>query len=205
MSEKQSHWEIVYKEKGPADVSWTQEKPELSLELIHKTGLDKNARIIDVGGGDSRLVDYLLTEGYTNITVLDISAAALEKAKARLGEKAQSVKWIAGDVEAFEPDVQYDIWHDRAAFHFLTTPEQINRYVQLTAKAVNGTLILGTFSENGPEKCSGLPVTRYSEEKMVHTFADYFQVNGCQTHLHTTPFGTTQEFRFCSFTRLRGK
>ncbi len=204
MSEKHAHWEKVYKEKGPAEVSWTQEKPELSLTLIRNAAGDKNARIIDIGGGDSKLVDYLLEEGYSNITVLDISAVALEKAKARLGEKAQSVTWIAGDVNTFEPEEQYDIWHDRAAFHFLTTPQQIDRYVKMAAMAVRGTLILGTFSENGPEKCSGLPVTRYSEDKMTRTFGGQFQVNGCQTHLHTTPFGTTQEFRFCTFSRLSG-
>ncbi|WP_341840224.1 class I SAM-dependent methyltransferase [Chitinophaga caseinilytica] len=199
-SQKQSHWEKVYREKGPQDVSWTQDKPELSLELIRQTGLGKDAAIIDIGGGDSRLTDWLLEEGYTNITVLDISAAALEKAKARLGEKGAGVKWIASDIDAFEGG-SYDIWHDRAAFHFLTTPEQIARYVETAGRSVTGTLIIGTFSETGPEKCSGLPVTRYSETKMTETFAPHFRKNECLTHVHTTPFGTTQDFRFCIFTK----
>lgn len=200
-SSRQSHWEKVYTEKGPQEVSWTEEKPELSLELIRSSGLGKDARIIDIGGGDSRLVDWLLEEDYTNITVLDISAAALEKAKARLGDKAILVKWIVSDINAFEGG-DYDIWHDRAAFHFLTLPEQIEKYVETAGRSVTGTLIIGTFSENGPEKCSGLPVTRYTAEKMTATFSTLFRNNGCQTYLHKTPFGTTQDFRFCTFTKI---
>lgn len=195
--EKRSHWEKVYREKGPQDVSWTQERPELSLELIRGTGLGKDARIIDIGGGDSRLVDALLEAGYTRIAVLDISEAALQKAKDRLGERAAAVEWIVADIDAFDGG-SYDIWHDRAAFHFLTTPGQISRYVETAARSARA-LVIGTFSETGPEKCSGLPVTRYSEAKMTETFAPYFRKVLCTTHVHTTPFGTTQDFRFCTF------
>lgn len=200
-SPRKSHWEKVYTDKSPQDVSWTQDKPALSLELIRHAGYGKDARIIDIGGGDSRLADWLLEDGYTQITVLDISAVALEKAKARLGEKSRLVNWIVSDINAFDGG-EYDIWHDRAAFHFLTSPEQINRYVETAGRSVSGALIIGTFSENGPEKCSGLPVTRYTTEKMTATFSPHFRNNGCQTFLHETPFGTTQDFRFCTFTKI---
>jgi len=146
-SDNKSHWENVYETKNPDQVSWTQKKPQTSLDFIRSSGLGKDASIIDIGGGDSNLVDFLLEEGYKNITVLDISAKALEKAQERLGESAHKVKWIATDITAFEPTETYDIWHDRAAFHFLTTPEQISKYIDIAEKSVKNCLILGTFSK----------------------------------------------------------
>jgi ubiquinone/menaquinone biosynthesis C-methylase UbiE len=195
----QSHWEQVYKNKSPREVSWTQEKPQTSLDLIHSFGLDKSARIIDVGGGDSRLADFLLDDGYEHITVLDISAKALEKAKARLGERAQKIKWIVSDITEFETSDQYDIWHDRATFHFLTTKEQIDKYIRIAENKVTGFLSIGTFSENGPEKCSGLTIRQYTESSLAASFEKQFGKLKCITEDHVTPFGTKQNFLFCSF------
>ena len=197
--ERKNHWENVYSTKQPNEVSWTQEIPATSLKIINSFNLDKSAAIIDVGGGDSKLVDFLLSDGYTNITVLDISGEALEKAKKRLGTKANNVKWIETDITAFEPTEQYTVWHDRAAFHFLTTPEQITNYVDTATKAVTGFMAIGTFSEKGPKRCSGLDITQYNQEKLQTTFAKGFEQLECLTDDHTTPFNTTQNFIFCSF------
>lgn len=152
MSHK-SHWENVYESKTPDQVSWTQIVPSTSLRLIEEVAIKKNAPIIDVGGGDSNLVDYLLKEGYTNVSVLDISEKALERAKARLGEKASQVTWIVSDINTFVPTQQYAIWHDRAVFHFVTGEEDIQNYMRRIANHVSGYFIVGTFSENGPLKC----------------------------------------------------
>jgi ubiquinone/menaquinone biosynthesis C-methylase UbiE len=194
-----NHWENVYETKNQDQVSWTQKKPQTSLDFINSFGLKKEAKIIDIGGGDSHLVDFLLNEGYENITVLDISEKALEKAKERLGKKAEKIKWIVTDITAFEPTEMYDIWHDRAAFHFLTTPEQISKYVEITEKAVSKFMVLGTFSKNGPTKCSGLEITQYDEESMPKKFKISFETIHCITEDHTTPFDTVQNFVFCSF------
>ena len=158
MDQKQAHWEAVYKKKQPHEVSWTQSRPAQSLEFIANLDLPLDASIIDIGGGDSKLVDHLLERGYRDITVLDISKAAIDRAKNRLGEKADSVKWIVSAVEDFQPQCQYDLWHDRATFHFLTRKEQVEAYVEKATKAIKSFLIVATFSENGPEKCSGLPI-----------------------------------------------
>lgn len=200
-SENKNHWENVYETKNPDQVSWTQKRPGTSLELIRSLGLGKEAKIIDIGGGDSNLVDFLLEEGYENITVLDISAKALEKAKKRLGDAAHKVNWIATDITAFEPTESYDIWHDRAAFHFLTTPEQVSKYVDIAEKNITGFMILGTFSKNGPTKCSGLDIQQYDELSLKEIFEAGFEKINCITEDHTTPFGTTQNFVFCSFKR----
>mgnify|MGYP003150415279 CR=1 FL=1 len=149
--DRKNHWETVYKTKNPEEVSWTQNVPQTSLNFIHSFGLDKTSTIIDVGGGDSKLVDFLLDEGFENITVLDISGKAIERAKKRLGDKALKVHWIECDITDFEPEETYDVWHDRAAFHFLTSSDQIEKYKALTMKAVKGYMVLGTFSENGPK------------------------------------------------------
>ncbi|PIF47532.1 methyltransferase family protein [Chryseobacterium sp. 52] len=194
-----NHWENVYETKNPDQVSWTQEKPQVSLDFIHSFGLGKDARIIDIGGGDSNLVDFLLDEGYQHITVLDISAKALEKAKIRLGNKAEKVQWIVSDITEFEPEERYDIWHDRAAFHFLTAPEQISKYIDITEKYVTGFMAIGTFSKNGPEKCSGLDIQQYDEGSLAATFENSFEKISCLTEDHITPFGTVQNFVFCSF------
>jgi hypothetical protein len=199
--EIRKHWETVYNTKGPDEVSWTQAVPQTSLDFIQKFNLPHNAPIIDIGGGDSRLVDYLLQDGYTDITVLDISEYALERAKNRLGQNGDKVDWIVSDIVEFVPAKQYSLWHDRATFHFLTTSDQIDAYLQIAAKAVEHYLILGTFSKNGPEKCSGLPIKQYSEIDLLETFAKYFKKIDCITLDHLTPFHTIQNFTFCSFER----
>ena len=201
-SDNKDHWENVYETKNPDQVSWTQKKPQTSLDIINSFGMKKNASIIDVGGGDSNLVDYLLEEGYENITVLDISEKALERAKQRLGAKAGKVKWIVTDVTAFEPPESYDIWHDRAAFHFLTSSDQVSNYLRITGKYVNNFMVLGTFSTNGPLKCSGLEIQQYDENSLPKKFKTSFEKIKCITEDHITPFNTTQNFIFCSFRKL---
>jgi len=198
-----NHWEKVYETKQPNEVSWTQEVPETSLEFIHSFDLPKTAKIIDVGGGDSKLVDFLLEEGYENITVLDISSKALERAKIRLGDKASRVTWVASDVTEFQTDTTYDIWHDRATFHFLTTTKQISQYLNIASKAVGGYLTIGTFSENGPSKCSGLEIKQYSESELQKQLAEGFDKIRCIAEDHTTPFNTKQNFLFCSFRKMK--
>lgn len=195
------HWEKVYETKGPQDVSWFQEYPKTAMEFVGLFNLPANAKIIDIGGGDSRLVDALLDKGYSNITVLDISAKAIEKAKVRLGEKAKNVNWIVSDILDFVPDGKFDFWHDRAAFHFLTTEEKVNKYVRITDNSIaeNGYLILGTFSESGPKKCSGLEIKQYSENTLSNKFEDRFNRIKCIHENHVTPFNTVQNFLFCSF------
>ncbi len=199
--DRKKHWETVYETKSPDQVSWTQESPKTSLEFIHSFGLNKSAKIIDIGGGDSKLVDYLLDEGFENVTVLDISAKSLEKAKDRLGEKANKVNWIVSDITEFEPNMTFDVWHDRATFHFLTTPEQITKYIKTARKSVNGFLTIGTFSKNGPEKCSGLEIKQYNEDELTLKLKNGFDKIKCVTEDHLTPFDTTQNFLFCSFKR----
>ena len=197
----QNHWDTVYETKNPDQVSWTQEVPKTSLDFIHSFGLAKAAKIIDIGGGDSKLADYLLDEGFENITVLDISAKALDKAKQRLGDKANKINWVVTDITEFEPDTTFDVWHDRATFHFLTTSDQVAKYMDTARKSVNGYLTIGTFSDNGPEKCSGLTIKQYSEETLTTELKNGFDKLRCITEDHTTPFDTTQNFLFCSFKR----
>jgi 2-polyprenyl-3-methyl-5-hydroxy-6-metoxy-1,4-benzoquinol methylase len=198
-TESKKHWETVYETKNPEEVSWTQETPKTSLDFIYSFNLPKSAKIIDIGGGDSKLVDHLIEEGFENITVLDISAAALLKAKQRLGEKGKKVNWIVSDITQFEPNTSFDVWHDRATFHFLTTTKQISKYIEIAQKSVNGYLIIGTFSENGPKKCSGLDIKQYNEEALTNELKNSFKKISCVTEDHKTPFNTTQNFLFCSF------
>jgi len=199
MPELKTHWEQVYRTKSPEQVSWTQTIPQTSLDFIRHFDLPKNASMIDVGGGDSKLADFLLDEGYQNITVLDISEAALKRAKHRLGVKSENVKWIVSDITEFRPEESYDLWHDRATFHFLTTSEQVAVYLGIAGKAVGKYMVVGTFSENGPEKCSGLPTKRYSAAELQQTLAMDFKKIECITEDHLTPFNTIQNFTFCSF------
>ncbi|SEM44623.1 Methyltransferase domain-containing protein [Chryseobacterium taichungense] len=199
--DRKNHWETVYETKNPEQVSWTQEVPKTSLEFIQSFGVEKSAKIIDIGGGDSKLVDFLIDQGFENITVLDISAKALEKAKTRLGEKAKKVNWIVSDITEFNPETTFDIWHDRAAFHFLTEDFQIKKYMEIARKAVSGYLTIGTFSDNGPEKCSGLDIKQYNEETLTTELEKGFEKLRCITENHITPFETTQNFLFCSFKR----
>ena len=200
MSEK-AHWENVYETKTPEQVSWTQAVPITSLRLILETGIAKDAAIIDIGGGDSHLVDHLLEAGYSNITVLDISEKALERAKIRLGERSSLVTWIVSDINTFNPKQTYEIWHDRAVFHFVTDEVAIQNYVHRVANHVGGYFIVGTFSENGPLKCSGLEIKQYNETGFQQLFGAYFDEMGCFTEDHVTPFDTVQNFIFCSFKR----
>ena len=198
---RSQYWDKIYSSKQPNQVSWTQEVPKISLEFIHSFGLTKSAKIIDIGGGASRLVDYLLDEGFENITVLDISAEALEKAKNRLGNKGKKVHWVVSDITEFKPDSAFDVWHDRATFHFLTTNEQIAKYMETARKYVNGYLTIGTFSENGPQKCSGLDIKQYSEETLTAELDNGFKKLRCVTEDHLTPFNTIQNFLICGFKR----
>jgi SAM-dependent methyltransferase len=202
-TKNKEHWEAVYQNKGPEEVSWTQEIPKTSLNFIHSFNLNKSAKIIDIGGGDSKLVDFLLDEGFENISVLDISAKALEKAKLRLGNRSEKVNWIVSDILDFKPDTAFDVWHDRAAFHFLTTKEQVEKYIEIAQSAVSGYLTIGTFSENGPKKCSGLDIKQYSEETLHAVLKNRFEKLHCIYEDHKTPFNTTQNFLFCSFKRNR--
>ena len=198
---RKAHWEKLYSTKLPHEVSWTQQVPQTSLSFIGSFNLPKTAAIIDIGGGDSLLVDFLLEEGYTNLTVLDISATAIERAKARLGNKAALVTWIVSDIMEFSPTLQYDLWHDRATFHFLTTQSEIQRYLHIANHAIaeNGFITIGTFSDCGPEKCSGLNVKQYTEETLTQSLDGGFEKIKCITEDHITPFNTKQNFLFCSF------
>lgn len=203
MEKRKEHWEKVFTTKQPHEVSWTQEIPKTSLDFVHIANLNKQAKIIDIGGGDSKLVDYLLDEGFENISVLDISEEALIRAKKRLGSKAEKVVWIVSDITAFKPTSTYDFWHDRAAFHFLTTENEIVKYLSVAREAVkeNGVVTIGTFSINGPKKCSGLDIKQYTEETLTAELKNGFEKLRCITEDHTTPFDTTQNFLFCSFKR----
>lgn len=202
--DRNKHWEEIYQNKKLNEVSWYQPKPETSLQLIESFGLGKSAKIIDVGGGDSLLVDHLLAEGYENLTVLDISSKAIERAKKRLGENAYKVNWIIADVVDFRASETFDIWHDRAAFHFLSDSREIERYSENAYAALNsnGKMIVGTFSTNGPTKCSGIEIKQYNEELMNKTFEEYFKKLDCSIHEHQTPSGKVQEFIFCRFERV---
>ena len=195
---KKQHWDFVYETKSADQLSWTQDIPTTSLDFIHSFGLDKTAKIIDIGGGDSRLVDCLLEEGYEDITVLDISKKAIDKAKARLGDKSKKIKWIVSDINTFKPVEHYQVLHDRATFHFLTTSYQINTYLKAAKQPVDGYLTIGTFSKNGPTKCSGLDIKQYSESELQVQLRDGFSKIRCITEDHVIPFHTTQNFLFCS-------
>ena len=198
---RKNYWEKVYETKNPNEVSWTQEIPKTSLDFIKSFDLTKQSKIIDIGGGDSKLVDFLIEEGFENITVLDISAKAIEKAKTRLGAKAEKVNWIVSDITEFTPNEAFEVWHDRATFHFLTSEEQTAKYMKTARKSVSRYLIVGTFSENGPKKCSGLDIKQYSEETLTAEMENGFEKIKCIIEDHTTPFETKQNFTFCSFKR----
>lgn len=200
MENAKQHWDHIYQTKSSNEVSWTQRVPTVSLDYIHQLQIPKKASIIDVGGGDSNLVDCLIDEGYSNITVLDISVTALDKAKMRLGENAKKVKWIVADILDFHPLEQYDLWHDRAAFHFQTNAKDIEMYMQIVNRCTKGVVIVGTFSTDGPLKCSGLPIHQYDESSMKSVFENNgFENIDCKREDHITPMGAVQNFVFCSF------
>ncbi|MBZ0205508.1 MAG: class I SAM-dependent methyltransferase [Flavobacteriales bacterium] len=196
-----THWEDLYAKKGPQDVSWFQAMPKVSLDLFAEYGVRSDARIIDIGGGDSLLVDHLLDRGFTDLTVLDISGKAMEKAQNRLGDRANAVEWIEASATDFEATAPFDVWHDRAVFHFLTTDQEVEDYLGKLSKylAPGGLLILATFSENGPEKCSGIPVHRYSEAEMTARLGKVCTKIKCITVDHETPTHKIQNFLFCAF------
>ena len=198
--DSQAHWEKVYQTKAADAVSWYRPHLEKSLALIGRAAGNHSAAIIDVGGGESTLVDDLLASGYRDVTVLDISARAIEVAKNRLGGNAERVTWLAADItEAELPEHRYDVWHDRAVFHFLTEPQQRAAYVRQVARSVKpgGHVIVATFGPEGPQKCSGLDVVRYDADTLHDQFGAAFQLVESMTELHETPFGTTQQFVYC--------
>lgn len=198
---KKEHWEKVFSTKLENEVSWYQEKPENSIQLIQSLKLPKDAKIIDVGGGDSYLIDNLIALGYTNLYLLDISENAIERSKKRLGTNTDKVTFIVSDVLDFEPTEKFDAWHDRASFHFLTNESDITKYKAIVSNALNssGNFVLGTFSNEGPLKCSGLDISQYSVEKMLDVFEEGFEMENCFTEDHETPFGTNQNFIFSHF------
>ena len=198
--QSKEHWEKVYTTKVPDNVSWFQPHAETSMRLIHNAGLGHDAVIIDVGGGASTLVDDLLDDGYRALTVLDLSGAALDESRRRLGVKGESVRWMEADITQaeFEND-SFDIWHDRAVFHFLTTDEDRKAYVKQVLRALKpgGRVIMATSGSNGPTQCSGLPVMRYAPEELHSKFGEAFTLLAHEEQLHHTPFGTDQQFIYC--------
>lgn len=199
---KKPHWEEIYRTKDTtSEVSWYQDNPKTSIDLILSTGMDKNVSIIDIGGGDSKLVDQLLKLDFKNLFVLDISARALEKAKTRLADKAKIITWIETDVLEFKTNNHFDIWHDRATFHFLTKKRKIARYIGIAYKLIkpNGYLIVATFAINGPKKCSGLDITQYTGDSIKKTFKQGFKHINSFKEVHITPFNTKQNFIYNVF------
>ena len=199
------HWDTVYETKCDNQVSWFREHLENSLKLIRETNVGKQGEIIDVGGGSSTLVDDLLDKGFANLTVLDISSKAIEKSRERLGRKATKIEWIEADItEAVLPENYYDVWHDRAVFHFLTEQEDRRKYIELVMRSVKvgGHIIIVSFGLNGPAKCSGLDVVRYSPETMHHEFGKSFKLVKSFDETHHTPFETTQQFIYCYCRKL---
>lgn len=203
MDGRKTHWENVYATKGENEVSWFQEDPAISIEMIKASGVSKGKAIIDIGGGASRLVDRLVKDGFQSLAVLDLSAAALREARNRLGPAGVAVDWIVGDVTTWKPARTYDLWHDRAAFHFLTEPADRAAYLECLRLAlrVGGQAIIGTFALDGPEKCSGLPVQRYDPERLAEVLGPSFERVEARTESHRTPWGSCQSFQFSRFRR----
>lgn len=199
----QEHWDQVYQSKDPLEVSWHQVRPEMSLALIKATGVQHRQRIVDVGGGASVLVDSLLAEGFTDVSVLDISSAALEHAEKRLGHRADKVSWIVADATDFHPSRKYSVWHDRAVFHFLTQATDRQRYVVGLRAALEsgGQVIIGTFAPDGPQKCSGLEVRRYDAATLAAELGDDFVLLEEQTEIHVTPWDSEQKFNWFRFVK----
>ena len=201
---KKDHWNTIYSTKEINEVSWYQKVPETSLRLIKNAISSTNSNIIDIGGGDSYLTDILLKEGHLNLSVLDISFNAIAKAKNRLEDRASDVEFIVSDVLDFKPTDKYDVWHDRAVFHFLTKKDEIEKYKALVRSSIRpgGGLIIGTFSEKGPDKCSGINISKYSVQELSGLFSDDFSLESSFQELHSTPFETEQEFTFVQLRKL---
>lgn len=200
---RKSHWETVYTTKREDEVSWFQQDPAPSLELIGLARPTPESAIVDIGGGASRLVDSLVARGFRHVAVLDISQAALDAARARLGEAASKVEWVVADVTRWSPAHTFDIWHDRAAFHFLVDPADRAAYVARMKQAVRpgGHVVIGTFAIDGPEKCSGLPVNRYDAASLAEELGEGFELVDSRRQDHSTPWNATQRFQFCVFRR----
>lgn len=205
MADRTTHWQNVYATKGEAEVSWFQDRPTISLDLIRAAAPDHGAAIIDVGGGASRLVDTLLQDGYRDVAVLDLSANALDTARKRIGPAASKVDWIVADATTWRPAKTYDVWHDRAAFHFLTDPEDRAAYVERLRSAVapGGQIIIATFAPDGPEKCSGLPVQRHDSASLAAELGPGFELVETRSEIHRTPWDSTQSFQFSRFRRQK--
>lgn len=203
MSERQAHWQRVYTSKEENQLSWHEDAPALSLVLLGEAGLRPEMAVVDIGGGTSRLVDALVAREQTHVTVLDLSPAALETAKKRLAG-AGNVEWVAGDVTEWQPKRPYDLWHDRAAFHFLTAPEDQRAYMRVMARALKtgGRAVIGTFALDGPEKCSGLPVARHDAASLRAVLGEGFSLISTRRNEHTTPWGAVQQFQFGTFEKL---
>lgn len=197
------HWNKIYQNKSDKEVSWFQDVPTESLQFIDELNLDFDDNIIDIGAGNSRLVDTLFDRGFRHLSILDISTFANEKARVRLGDKANSIKFITSDVTKFSPAEKYKLWHDRATFHFLTTTEEVEKYLNVAQQAImsGGFLMISTFSKTGPKKCSGLPITQYSDSDLKAIFQEHFSSIRCFENQHRTPWGTTQDFVYCGFKR----
>ncbi len=205
VSDRQTHWDNAYRTRGERGVSWFEESPAISLDLVHAAGVRADASIIDIGGGASRLVEALLDEGFEAITVLDLSKEALAQSKARLGARGQNVRWVVADVTAWEPTQTYDVWHDRATFHFLTDESDRAAYAERILRAVRpgGHVIIGTFALDGPERCSGLPVVRHDAASLGQMLGSSFELIESRKHEHQTPTGNVQRFQFSHFRRLK--
>jgi SAM-dependent methyltransferase len=202
-----AHWERIYTERRPDDVSWYQREPALSLEMIRAAGLAPDARILDVGAGASLLVDRLLAAGFAKVGVLDISAAALREGRTRLGDAAEQVEWIVADLLNFEPDHPWELWHDRAVFHFLVDAEDRARYREALYRSVpvGGHLVISTFGPEGPERCSGLDARRYSAEGLAEALGDGVALVESRVEDHTTPSGGSQQFVYARLRRVDGE
>lgn len=204
LDNRKKHWEKIYQTGSPTKRGWYQEHPGDSLNLIRSAGVPKTAEIIDIGGGDSLLVDHLLGQGHENITVLDVSEHAIQRAKKRLGERFDQVSWICTDITAFKTDKQYDLWHDRACLHFLTRESELELYKEKACKSIRqgGTMITATFSHSGPERCSGLPVRQFERKELFRVFQKNFDLLESFDAVHRTPSGTNQNYVFCSFKKI---
>jgi SAM-dependent methyltransferase len=200
-ADRQAHWQNVYQTKGEHDVSWFQETPSPSLALMDEIGVTAAASVIDIGGGASRLVDHLIERGFKNITVLDLSDAALSVAKSRLGDRASIPNWVVADITQWGPVATYDVWHDRAAFHFLTDELDRNSYIVRLRRGLKsgGHAIIATFARDGPERCSGLPVMRYSPDSLQQALGPDFALIARHSQEHATPWDSRQSFQFSAF------
>jgi hypothetical protein len=200
---RQQHWKHIYESKSPNEVSWYQAVPRISLALIHSSGVSPTAPIIDVGGGASTLVDCLLAADYRSIAVLDLAAGALDRSRQRLGPAASQVDWVAADILSWQPTTRFQLWHDRAVFHFLTQPEDRQSYLATLKSALlpGASVLLATFALDGPERCSGLPVRRYSPQTLAAELGSEFTLIETATEDHPTPSGAIQRFVYCRFKR----